>query len=72
MQVERFELHSMPVLNSKCLWLPQAILEKFEFFPVKCRVQRALEISRMNQDTLKGKAGTAPQITLKTKVRLFS
>ncbi len=28
----------------------QNILEKFEFFPIKCRVQRSLEIFRNNWD----------------------
>ena len=50
------------------LLLLQAILEKFEFFPVKCRVQRALEISRMYME---GKDGSALQIKFKTKARLF-
>jgi hypothetical protein len=27
----------------------QAILEKFEFFPIKCRSQRAFEIFKMKQ-----------------------
>jgi hypothetical protein len=26
----------------------QEILEKFEFFPIKCRIQRAQEIFKMN------------------------
>ena len=48
----------------------QALLEKFEFFPVKCRVQRALEIFQMNLE--KEKSGSAPPIKFKTKARLYS
>jgi hypothetical protein len=29
--------------------LLQAILEKFEFFPIKCRVQRSLDVFKMAQ-----------------------
>ena len=46
--------------------LPQALLERFEFFPVKCRVQRALETSQIELE--KEKAGVAPQSAFKTKV----
>ena len=28
----------------------QEILEKFEFFPIKCRIQRALEISKIRKE----------------------
>ena len=34
-------LHTIPLQN---------ILEKFEFFPIKCRVQRSLEIFKKNLD----------------------
>ncbi len=33
---------------SGCLSL-QEILEKFEFFPIKCRIQRALEVFELSQ-----------------------
>jgi hypothetical protein len=45
--------------------LLQALLERFEFFPVKCRVQRVLEISRIEQDN--ANAATTQNI-FKTKV----
>jgi hypothetical protein len=59
---------SVPNLNW-CHLLLQAILEKFEFFPVKCRVQRALEISKLN---LEEKAGFESPIKFKTKARLYA
>jgi hypothetical protein len=31
-------------------WRPQDILEKFEFFPVKCRIQRAQEIAQVRRE----------------------
>jgi hypothetical protein len=31
-------------------WHPQDILEKFEFFPVKCRIQRAQEIAQVRRE----------------------
>ena len=43
----------------------QALLERFEFFPVKCRVQRALEISQIEMENEKVVA--AVQIAFKTK-----
>jgi hypothetical protein len=48
----------------------QEILEKFEFFPIKCRIQRALEIFQIND---KGReAGTSRGIPqLKMKVITF-
>ena len=47
-------------------FLPQALLERFEFFPVKCRVQRALENSKI--DLEQEKDGINPQTKFKTKV----
>ena len=47
-------------------FLPQALLERFEFFPVKCRVQRALENSKI--DLEQEKNGINPQTKFKTKV----
>ena len=32
----------------------QDILEKFEFFPIKCRIQRALEIFQIRKDLVSG------------------
>jgi hypothetical protein len=46
-----------------CRLLLQALLERFEFFPVKCRVQRALEIAQIEKE----KAGGSQQISFKTK-----
>ena len=43
----------------------QNILEKFEFFPVKCRVQRALEIGQINKRKEESLPHTPP---FKTKV----
>jgi hypothetical protein len=54
----------------RTLLASQALLEKFEFFPVKCRVQRALEIFQLNVE--KEKSGSAPPIKFKTKARLHS
>jgi hypothetical protein len=50
-------------LDPMCRLLHQALLERFEFFPVKCRVQRALEIAQIEKE----KAGDSQQITFKTK-----
>ena len=44
----------------------QEILEKFEFFPVKCRVQRALEIYQIEQE--KKQAESEKILRFKTKV----
>jgi hypothetical protein len=43
----------------------QALLERFEFFPVKCRVQRALEISQIELEN--EKAVAAVHFAFKTK-----
>ncbi len=43
----------------------QALLEKFEFFPVKCRVQRALEIAEIER--AKDKSDSVPHPVFKTK-----
>ncbi len=43
----------------------QAILEKFEFFPIKCRVQRALELYK---DTQKRKENIINKFPMKQKV----
>ena len=32
---------------------PQELLEKFEFFPLKCHVQRSLEIFKLNNNKRK-------------------
>ena len=32
----------------------QSILEKFEFFPIKCRIQRSFDIYKIAQEQLKG------------------
>ncbi len=52
-------------LPSGVILLTQALLERFEFFPVKCRVQRALEISQ--REVEKDKAGDVKPIKFKTK-----
>ncbi len=44
----------------------QAILEKFEFFPIKCRVQRALELFK---ETCKCKENIVDKFPLKQKVK---
>ncbi len=43
----------------------QAILEKFEFFPIKCRVQRALELFK---DTNKSRDAIVEKSPMKQKV----
>ncbi len=43
----------------------QAILEKFEFFPIKCRVQRALELFK---ETCKRKENIVDKNPMKQKV----
>ena len=43
----------------------QAILEKFEFFPIKCRVQRALELFK---DTCKRREKIIDNAPMKQKV----
>jgi hypothetical protein len=45
----------------------QEILEKFEFFPIKCRIQRALELFEMAMDPSKKKNAEQP-VLLTTKV----
>jgi hypothetical protein len=45
----------------------QEILEKFEFFPIKCRIQRALELFEMAMDPSKKKNAEQP-VPLTTKV----
>ena len=45
--------------------LLQAILEKFEFFPIKCRVQRALEVFK---DTCKSRENIVDKFPMKEKV----
>ncbi len=45
----------------------QTILEKFEFFPIKCRVQRSRDILNIAQEH-RGEAGYKP-FRLKVKVR---
>ena len=49
-------------LNLACA---QEVLNKFEFFPLKCRVQRALEIFQIEQER---KKDTVQQTTFKSKV----
>jgi hypothetical protein len=43
----------------------QEILEKFEFFPIKCRVQRAMEVFEMRQQSK-----NTSRSQFKTKVRV--
>ena len=43
----------------------QEILDKFEFFPVKCRVQRAQEIAQLEQE--KKKTSSSPRLNFRTK-----
>jgi hypothetical protein len=50
--------------------LLQALLEKFEFFPVKCRVQRALEKFQIEQE--KEKTSPIPTPIFKTKASNFA
>ncbi len=45
----------------------QAILEKFEFFPIKCRVQRALELFK---ETCERKEKLIDKSSMKQKVAL--
>jgi hypothetical protein len=37
----------------------QDLLEKFEFFPIKCRIQRAMEMLRISQEQAVAKGGRA-------------
>ena len=37
----------------------QELLEKFEFFPIKCRIQRAMEMMRIGQEHTAAKGGKA-------------
>ncbi len=46
------------------IYVLQALLERFEFFPVKCRVQRALEASQIE---LKENASSSLPVKFKTK-----
>ncbi len=45
----------------------QEILEKFEFFPIKCRIQRAMEVFEISQKG-SGQRGQPGDKQLKTKV----
>ena len=49
------------------LQLNQAVLEKFEFFPIKCRVQRALELFK---ETCERKEKLIDKSSMKQKVGL--
>ena len=49
-QVLRKGINKRMLLIISNWWaLPQNILEKFEFFPIKCRVQRSLDVFKMAQ-----------------------
>jgi hypothetical protein len=54
--------HDIPCSNNL-----QDILERFEFFPIKCRIQRALEIFQMTKDR-KTQTDTGAETPPKTKV----
>jgi hypothetical protein len=45
----------------------QEILEKFEFFPVKCRIQRALEVFQMSG---KGKENSKSSSSTQMKMKV--
>ncbi len=38
--------------------MTQELLEKFEFFPIKCRIQRAMEVLRIESERKGAKAGS--------------
>jgi hypothetical protein len=48
--------------------LMQELLEKFEFFPLKCHVQRALETFKINQ----GRRDRPPKLKMKVRNGLHS
>jgi hypothetical protein len=50
-------------------WLPQKILEKFEFFPIRCRVQLATE---MFQKTMQDACKDAEENTERLHQRVLS
>jgi hypothetical protein len=52
--------------------MPQEILEKFEFFPIKCRIQRALEVFELRQQRLKMGTPCSQLNIFKTKVSAFT
>jgi hypothetical protein len=54
----------MMLFKLMCLEL-QDILEKFEFFPIKCRIQRALEIFKMSRDGEANKSSIATRMKMK-------
>ncbi len=49
----------------------QEILEKFEFFPIKCRVQRAIEMARIGKerDAARGGPGEVSQHKIKASAK---
>ena len=51
--------------QTNLMTLMQEILDKFEFFPVKCRVQRAQEIAQLEQE--KKKTSSSPRLNFRTK-----
>ena len=53
------------VVVNQLFVFPQDILEKFEFFPIKCRIQRALEVYQVHCQRL----AKATYFKYKTKVR---
>jgi hypothetical protein len=52
------------------VFLLQDILERFELFPIKCRIQRALEIFQIAKER-KAKLKVGLEKPLKTKVRFY-
>ncbi len=58
--------------HSRPIDCPQDILEKFEFFPVKCRIQRAMEMARVSKerDAARGRRGEAAPFKIKARARM--
>ena len=48
-------MNSMFSIDASHTFIWQEIMEKFEFFPIKCRVQRATEVFKRNTQEHKHK-----------------
>jgi hypothetical protein len=71
MSINDIDLARVPLSSSIyfiCLYHEQDVLEKFEFFPIKCRIQRANEIY---QGVLKNKREEQDKLTEPLKIKVF-
>jgi hypothetical protein len=67
-----FGLVEIVIVVSKIKFLClQSVLEKFEFFPIKCRTQRAFEVNQMKRDAQEAKTRKKGS-SFKIKVNLNS